>query len=248
MPVPDHPRRCGENHMFLLNCGLFLGSPPRMRGKLLLPFQARLLNRDHPRGCGENLDVARHFENGAGSPPRMRGKPSSRPYWLDSARITPADAGKTELDSKWKSALKGSPPRMRGKLCRHGQTRRHDGITPADAGKTQGRNVIASIDRDHPRGCGENEDAARKKTDAEGSPPRMRGKHTVMDRRADEDRITPADAGKTWSAPVVSIVSRDHPRGCGENTWSAPVVSIVSRDHPRGCGENWQTWLQLSAV
>ena len=34
------------------------------------------------------------------------------------------------------------------------------------------------------------------------------------------NRITPADAGKTRSAPVVSIVSRDHPRGCGENRMS----------------------------
>ena len=50
-----------------------------------------------------------------------------------------------------------------------------------------------------------------------GSPPRMRGKHTVMDRRADEDRITPADAGKTQGIAEQIDAVRDHPRGCGEN-------------------------------
>ena len=127
---------------------------------------------------------------------------------------------------------------MRGKLCRHGQTRRHDGITPADAGKTQGRNVIASIDRDHPRGCGENEDAARKKTDAEGSPPRMRGKHTVMDRRADEDRITPADAGKTQGRNVIASIDRDHPRGCGENEDAARKKTDAEGSPPRMRGKH----------
>ena len=48
----------------------------------------------------------------------------------------------------------------------------------------------------------------------------MRGKHTVMDRRADEDRITPADAGKTDGKRNRGCGKKDHPRGCGENRMS----------------------------
>ena len=50
-----------------------------------------------------------------------------------------------------------------------------------------------------------------------GSPPRMRGKlHDVESANYDE-RITPADAGKTSQKPWVSAANEDHPRGCGEN-------------------------------
>ena len=45
---------------------------------------------------------------------------------------------------------------MRGKLAKKKGMTVIDRITPADAGKTQRRNIIAGINWDHPRGCGEN--------------------------------------------------------------------------------------------
>ena len=111
----DHPRGCGENSNYADNQPIFLGSPPRMRGKLLPSFLACLtvritpadagktstlqhpqfIVRDHPRGCGENVTGFFRFPEHIGSPPRMRGKRLyGSPTW-EEGRITPADAGKT---------------------------------------------------------------------------------------------------------------------------------------------------------
>ena len=92
----DHPRGCGEN--CLVSCLTLppLGSPPRMRGKRHDYAEARYWRRDHPRGCGENEDPSRVLQTSSGSPPRMRGKPMLSKQDLDAARITPADAGKTD--------------------------------------------------------------------------------------------------------------------------------------------------------
>ena len=71
-------------------------------------------------------------------------------------------------------------------------------ITPADAGKTYRQGPRLRGYEDHPRGCGENASGSRAAAVPSGSPPRMRGKliDEVQDRF--QDRITPADAGKTF--------------------------------------------------
>ena len=90
----DHPRRCGEN----LSTGKILksipGSPPQVRGKLVLlllvsalfgitpagagktPHSRLKMNYhwDHPRRCGENLQYYLTFYDNLGSPPQVRGK------------------------------------------------------------------------------------------------------------------------------------------------------------------------------
>ena len=131
----DHPRGCGENCQKRLFGWSDCGSPPRMRGKRILPIMSSVLLRitpadagktknlalvkldswDHPRGCGENIAISVMRLNQKGSPPRMRGKrPIQNSADLE-RRITPADAGKTRIGA--------SPDRAK---------------------------------RDHPRGCGEN--------------------------------------------------------------------------------------------
>ena len=86
----------------------------------------------------------------------MRGKPQFRPLYVQVARITPADAGKTEIGAETYGLFK-----------------------------------------DHPRGCGENGVVAFFIGLYLGSPPRMRGKPEMKERIEYDDRITPADAGKT---------------------------------------------------
>ena len=90
----DHPRVCGEKVKALQGLVGHLGSPPRMRGKVvhidryklafgITPAYAgkslRLLGFlrslwDHPRVCGEKEKGKKRFLGSEGSPPRMRGK------------------------------------------------------------------------------------------------------------------------------------------------------------------------------
>ena len=167
----------------------------------------------------------------------MRGKQSSTQTQGTSFRITPADAGKTQVDRAFgpkvedhprgcgenllqqvdEHALKGSPPRMRGKLSLFSGIVRITGITPADAGKTSPRKREHVQTQDHPRGCGENMAVTNQYENNTGSPPRMRGKPEYRGHVMCEDGITPADAGKTERVIQPRKRTEDHPRGCGEN-------------------------------
>ena len=111
----DHPRACGENFAMQAFFPFFVGSPPRMRGKLyaggvrqyitgITPAHAGKTTHgmsvewgcwDHPRACGENFFKRRFREFRAGSPPRMRGKLSEEDSLGNDKGITPAHAGKT---------------------------------------------------------------------------------------------------------------------------------------------------------
>ena len=109
----------------------------------------------------------------------MRGKRCADVVNLGSTGITPADAGKTKhklavtllredhprgCGENVKNSLvmgrqDGSPPRMRGKPAVSDAHRLQPRITPADAGKTKHRPFDKAYPRDHPRGCGENQNS-----------------------------------------------------------------------------------------
>ena len=113
----DHPRRCGENPNSRIVRVQQSGSPPQVRGKLLIPlslgdtlritpagagktgFRMRFNYgfEDHPRRYGENACVHPILPVTRGSPPQVRGKPFSRINLLEGSGITPAGAGKTLL-------------------------------------------------------------------------------------------------------------------------------------------------------
>ena len=110
----DHPRVCGEKGSRIFQDPAGMGSPPRMRGKVMRRFSAsavggitpayagkRLLrqlrhitSRDHPRVCGEKSGRRGLRVRQWGSPPRMRGKESLTFHSPPFAGITPAYAGK----------------------------------------------------------------------------------------------------------------------------------------------------------
>ena len=90
----DHPRLCGEKHLYGRNTDCRIGSPPPMRGKG--PIQKKIcknrritpayagksgvyggylyIGGDHPRLCGEKRQILRQIHSVKGSPPPMRGK------------------------------------------------------------------------------------------------------------------------------------------------------------------------------
>ena len=93
----DHPRGCGENRIPSAISAKVLGSPPRMRGKRCYTNFFCCHSGDHPRGCGENAECDLLYIDDLGSPPRMRGKPDKTCNDKNAYRITPADAGKTQI-------------------------------------------------------------------------------------------------------------------------------------------------------
>ena len=116
----DHPRLCGEKSSGTLTPKTDPGSPPPMRGKVVVPTSAGTNRRitpayagkrfksfvdglrieDHPRLCGEK-PFRRKYENfHVGSPPPMRGKARSQQHIPAPDGITPAYAGKRNLCRK----------------------------------------------------------------------------------------------------------------------------------------------------
>ena len=92
--VKDHPRVCGENRKESKLVREFVGSPPRVRGKLCGLYRVTtergitpacagktkfadmviVPEQDHPRVCGENVSLYSVIVEIRGSPPRVRGK------------------------------------------------------------------------------------------------------------------------------------------------------------------------------
>ena len=64
---------------------------------------------------------------------------------------------------------------MRGALSRMNIKWFRGGIIPAYAGSTKGRHIRATVERDHPRVCGEHQRSTCRSVLYAGSSPRMRG-------------------------------------------------------------------------
>ena len=172
----DHPRLCGEKSACQSAGTGKTGSPPPMRGKVVLSaafaagvgitpaYAGKRLHRrsihvswqDHPRLCGEKPETSASPETHAGSPPPMRGKELNFQPTCPRGRITPAYAGKS--------------------------------ISPVGSVLTQ---------KDHPRLCGEKRTCLWLKNLPPGSPPPMRGKELAHAAAKIPKGITPAYAGKS---------------------------------------------------
>ena len=173
----------------------FLGSSPRVRGKVISPAAAPVPDGiipagagksqaasvsganigDHPRGCGEKFDFIEQLHT-----------------------------------------RKGSSPRVRGKACSAGQGRLRVGIIPAGAGKSHGVRRRGSSSWDHPRGCGEKSSPSVGVACRLGSSPRVRGKGSGDGGDHADSGIIPAGAGKSVRRESQRGIPWDHPRGCGE--------------------------------
>ena len=131
----DHPRVCGENLLIYQFYLLNLGSPPRVRGKLVERQAAITRERITPACAGKTHDEA---------PAGSRGQ--------DHPRV----CGENLCRKEENMGGGGSPPRVRGKLFCLFAMCSFRGITPACAGKTRSTASPSSAPRDHPRVCGEN--------------------------------------------------------------------------------------------
>ena len=112
-------------------------------------------------------------------------------------------------------------------------------ITPAHAGRSWQLYHKTHQFQDHPRACGEKDQRHPSVRRRGGSPPRMRGEAFDGIKKAAEDRITPAHAGrrKSCNGRVVSI--EDHPRACGEKPQPKPPPLELEGSPPRMRGEEY---------
>ena len=111
------------------------------------------------------------------------------------------------------------------------------GITPAYAGKSGTGSGPAPGPKDHPRVCGEKIAGAAKNLGSMGSPPRMRGKVTLLYALADKEGITPAYAGKRHYDNKAPLHPRDHPRVCGEKWLPYLRITQLQGSPPRMRGK-----------
>ena len=214
--MTDHPRACGENFSFPWKRDPTFGSPPRMRGKLLLKFRPNVIRRITPAHAGKTSET----------PPRIT--PLSD---------HPRACGENGYGGTQSEMQRGSPPRMRGKQFVEGIKCDCNRITPAHAGKTAGGMTGVRGGADHPRACGENMITMMQLQQDSGSPPRMRGKLGVFSVAVWSARITPAHAGKTEAREPGRLEGTDHPRACGENPSTMVVLHGTSGSPPRMRGK-----------
>ena len=150
----DHPRACGEQVEPQARTPVRVGSSPRMRGAVHLPYQENV-------NCGI---IPAH----AGS--RVKNAVSS--FWK---RDHPRACGEQPMRALAAPSMRGSSPRMRGAVrdCIPGL--RRQGIIPAHAGSRSGTRRWGCRPRDHPRACGEQIVSSSPSRLPPGSSPRMRG-------------------------------------------------------------------------
>ena len=148
---------CGEKFFQKILCPLYIGSPPRVRGKAPMSRVKDVYEEDHPRVCGEKGSSLHTTSVSPGSPPRVRGKEKKGFGGFVNTRITPACAGKSR-SRKSKGIISkdhprvcgekritlapgvrfpGSPPRVRGKARFCFPCSNTTRITPACAGKRE---------------------------------------------------------------------------------------------------------------
>ena len=130
----------------------------------------------------------------------------------------------------------GSPPRVRGKVECFADEQHLTGITPARAGKSPASCHWPTVQRDHPRACGEKILSMPCWYVLSGSPPRVRGKGGQDPLFPHHPGITPARAGKSPVSRAFLLFYRDHPRACGEKfrRWTRPALSMGSPPRVRG--------------
>ena len=51
----DHPRRCGENQLYIIKNDRYLGSPPQVRGKPAMPCLTFVMPGITPAGAGKTI-------------------------------------------------------------------------------------------------------------------------------------------------------------------------------------------------
>ncbi len=190
----------------------------------------------HPRACGEREVIARDTDGTSGASPRMRGTERRARGRDCGSRCIPAHAGngprhsalvflaqvhpracgeRAQIAGRRNWSI-GASPRMRGTAGARGLHRGPRRCIPAHAGNGPRDSRGTSVQRVHPRACGERSAGNPRKLTGGGASPRMRG--TVRSATSDHKpaRCIPAHARNGDDAGVCRAHPAVHPRACGE--------------------------------
>ena len=129
--------------------------------------------------------------------------------------------------------LVGSPPRVRGTVETGTYIVTGTGITPACAGNSGDTVVVAMVNTDHPRVCGEQVYRVRVSQISIGSPPRVRGTEIHPFPAQAGPGITPACAGNRSARSTRAVYYGDHPRVCGEQNSHSLSGLVIKGSPPR---------------
>ena len=203
--------------------------------------------------CGADLGVDRVRLDQGGSPPRVRSRRDGREGLPQPLRITSACAEQTQAglqlpqhradhlrvcgadhaEPVYTYAPLGSPPRVRSRLVGLALAVGLRGITSACAEQTTVVNNITYNVTDHLRVCGADTEATTLAMMVGGSPPRVRSRQDLRDRRRETLGITSACAEQTPSDRAEPQTPRDHLRVCGADRHFVEIDLIASGSPPR---------------
>ena len=146
------------------------------------------------------------------------GKTVSHDHGSAGAPVHPHGCGEDEAVASDERADDGSPPRVWGRRKEHIICYWYIRFTPTGVGKTKRSLTAPGVMSVHPHGCGEDDLAMSDRDSADGSPPRVWGRHCLQKLRSMKIRFTPTGVGKTSSEISEPIRAKVHPHGCGEDT------------------------------
>ena len=195
------------------------------------------IGEDHPRLRGEHTRYSNFTDFAAGSSLLTRGALWQILDTISAAGIIPAYAGSTTRSRPYRpksrdhprlrgehsiialsrSIGSGSSPLTRGALDLGRYCLSEGRIIPAYAGSTLCVIEFIAERRDHPRLRGEHFTVNGKEVPVRGSSPLTRGALDEVVELGVIRGIIPAYAGSTFSAVVVYMMDRDHPRLRGEH-------------------------------
>ena len=133
----DHPRLCGEKADRCRGRTHRAGITPAYAGKRLARVFVHFASRDHPRLCGEKLLLCEHCGKPIGSPPPMRGKDRPRRRSDRPPGITPAYAGKRQIEHCLFVHIEDHPRLCGEKSVRRPSDHKQPGSPPPMRGKVQ---------------------------------------------------------------------------------------------------------------
>ena len=200
-----------------MRVGLWVGSSPRVRG--------RLATRGFHVGHQGLIPAS------AGQTQRLL------PLGLH-RRAHPRECGADSCDTLDVIAEEGSSPRVRGRLLFALFAARLVGLIPASAGQTSGSPPGAHRRRAHPRECGADRASSHRQSATQGSSPRVRGRPSGPGSGLAGLGLIPASAGQTPLRALRGSVGRAHPRECGADRELRASRDVSAGSSPRVRGRH----------